>query len=79
MGLILLKRKGWLERNVRDTVAGTEVGQSTNLTLNKHYGHFTIFVTPVLEEEAKFVLQFCTLFLILDVTPQLQVLLYLEW
>jgi hypothetical protein len=64
-------------KECKDRVAGTGVGQSTSPTLNKHYGHFDIFVTLVLEGEAEVVLQFCPLFLILDVTPQLQVLLYL--
>jgi hypothetical protein len=60
-------------------VAGTGVGQSLGPTLNTHFGHLTISITPVKKGEAVVILQFYKLLLVWDVVPHVQVLLYLQW
>jgi hypothetical protein len=46
------------------------------ISSNKPDGHFTIFISQIEEGEAEVVLQLCTLLLVLDITPQVQVLLH---
>jgi hypothetical protein len=51
-------------------VGRTGVEQNPGLTLNIHNGHLTFFVTLVGKGESEVILQFYTLLLVWDVTPQ---------